>query len=317
MRTTLLIGWLVAATVRAASAQDQLDAAKDLYASAAYEEALLALSRVNESAAGAPARIREADEYRAFCLYAMGRTAEAESVAESLIERDPLVGLSAADTSPRVEAMFTAVRRRVLPKLIRDQYGTVRADIDKKQYGAAEPRLAELQRLLTAAEGIGASDEGLADLKLLVEGFLALARANVERAAASPAMPSAGSATGVPPNATMSESEAPAPVATNRAGTPRLYSFEDADVTPPVATFQRAPPVPTQLRALLKLRATPAILLLTIDHTGVVQKAEVRGSIDTSYDDLLVREARAWRYVPAMKQGNPVWYVKPVVIEIR
>ena len=101
------------------------------------------------------------------------------------------------------------------------------------------------------------------------------------------------------------------------AATPRLYSFEDSDVTPPVATYQRAPAVPSQLRALLKTRPTPTILLLTIDSTGVVQKAEVRGSIDTSYDDLLVREARAWRYAPAMKQGTPVWYVKPVVIEIR
>ena len=55
MRTMVLVG-LMAVSASAASAQNTLEAAKDLYASAAYEEALTTLSRVGESAAGATAR---------------------------------------------------------------------------------------------------------------------------------------------------------------------------------------------------------------------------------------------------------------------
>jgi hypothetical protein len=314
-----LVG-ILGGAVSAAAAQDQLDAAKDLYASAAYEEALSALSRLNDNASGAPARTREVDEYRAFCLYALGRTAEAEAVAETLIRREPLAELTAADTSPRLEAMFAAVRKRMLPKLIRDQYRMVRTQLDDKQYAAAEPRLGDLQRLLTAAEGTGAWDEGLADLRVLVDGFLALARANVDKPAS--AVAPAPTAPAAAPTAAALPADAPAsdapPVArAGGASGPPLYSVEDTDVTPPVAIHQRAPGAPNQLRSILRTQRTPMILILTIDDTGIVQRAEVRGSLETSYDELLVREARNWTYTPAMRNGAPVWYVKPVVIEVK
>jgi hypothetical protein len=47
----------------AAAPQDALTAAKDLYASAAYEDALAALTRVKESA---PELAQQADEYAPF-----------------------------------------------------------------------------------------------------------------------------------------------------------------------------------------------------------------------------------------------------------
>ena len=90
--------WIVlaASAIFAAAAvdagQEQLSAAKELYASAAYEDALSVLTRLSEGD-GAPALSRQADEYRAFCLYALGRTGEAEKLAESLIRRDPLIQL--------------------------------------------------------------------------------------------------------------------------------------------------------------------------------------------------------------------------------
>jgi hypothetical protein len=303
---------MVAASAIPTAAQDQLDAAKDLYASAAYEEALTALSRLSDDAAVAPDRTREVDEYRAFCLFALGRTAEAESVAEAIIRRDPLAALNTADASPRLEAMFMSVRRRVLPGLIRDRYRAVRALINDKRYAAAEPGLADLQRLLAAAERLGAWDEGLADLRVLVEGFLDLSRAQVEndkRAEPATSAPAAESVPATPEPTPAAAAEAP--------GEPPLYSIEHADVTPPATVYQRAPSVPAQLRTMLRAQPRPMILLLTIDDTGTVRKAEVRGSLDTSYDDLLLREVSTWRYTPAMRQGAPVWYVKPVVIAVQ
>src|SRR5262245_22841766 len=184
MKAIALFG-LVFLSASAASAQSTLDAAKDLYASAAYEEALTTLSKLADNASAA-SELRQADEYRAFCLYALGRTAEAESVAERLIRREPLARLDAADASPRLEAMFTSVQKRLLPSLIRDQYRNLRPMLDQKQFAAAEPRLAETQRMLSEAHRIGAQDEGLADLTVLIDGFLSLARAQLEARAPRP-----------------------------------------------------------------------------------------------------------------------------------
>ena len=140
MRAIVVAVGLVAASTAASADQDPLNIAKDLYASAAYEEALSTLSRLTDARASVPGIARQADQYRAFCLYALGRVSEAESVAESLIRREPLLQLDAADASPRIEAMFVGVQKRILPGLIRERYRESRAFIDQKQYGAAEPR---------------------------------------------------------------------------------------------------------------------------------------------------------------------------------
>src|SRR5262249_2247596 len=109
MKTFATLGFILAAAALAlAAAADSLGDAKELYASAAYEEALAALTRVDENSP--PETVKEAREYRAFCLFALGRTEEAEKVAEALIQTDPLLRLADRDRSPRIEAMFTGVR---------------------------------------------------------------------------------------------------------------------------------------------------------------------------------------------------------------
>ena len=59
------------------------------------EEALSELTRVKSSVA-APDAAREVDQYRAFCLVALGRTAEAEQLAESLVRKDPMMSVDAS-----------------------------------------------------------------------------------------------------------------------------------------------------------------------------------------------------------------------------
>src|SRR5262249_10869469 len=147
-----------------------------------------------------PAVARQIDEYRAFCLFALGRTTEAESVAEALIRRDPLLKLEAADASPRLEAMFVGVRKRILPSLIRERYRSAKGLVDQKHYADAEPRLAETKRMLSEADKLGASDPSFADLVVLVDGFLPLSHAKLE-AAAAPAPASAPAPITPPPAA--------------------------------------------------------------------------------------------------------------------
>ena len=322
MRAIVVAVGLVAASTAASADQDPLNIAKDLYASAAYEEALSTLSRLTDARASMPGIARQADQYRAFCLYALGRVSEAESVAESLIRREPLLQLDAADASPRIEAMFVGVQKRILPGLIRERYRESRAFIDQKQYGAAEPRLAEVRRLLAEAQHLGVWDEGLADLTELVDGFLTLARSQ-----AAPAALPATAATSVPPPSAPAPS-APAASEPARAaaapeppraaaGEPSVYHIEDADVRPPVVIFQSAPSAPNELLTVVRALRKQMVLSVLIDETGSVQKADVRGSIHPSYDSMLLRAARTWKYRPAMKNGVPVRYEKTVIIDVK
>jgi TonB family protein len=282
---------------------DALKAARDLYASAAYEEALSALTRVGSSAPDAAAA-REMDAYRAFCLVALGRTAEAERIAESLIRKDPMLTLDQyRDTSPRIAAMFAAVRTRVLPQVIRDEYRTARALASTKSPDA-ESRLTHVLQMLGEAQKIGVWDDTLADVRVLVEGFLDLSRASRPGFSAGAATP----ATGTIEPASADGVSAAAPTA-SRAG--------DAGVVAPVALSQPAPHVPPGLLDLVKrLRRTGTIDVVINEH-GIVEDVIVKQSVNAAYDALVVAAARTWKYRPAMKNGVPVRFVKTVVINVK
>ena len=140
--------------------------------------------RWNGLKAGAtPALTIEIDQYRAFCLFALGRTREAEAVAESVVRANPLVDLQAADTSPRIVALFTDLQKRLLPGLIRERYRTARASMDEGDTAATQAELVLVQRMLAKAKSVGAWDDALADINVLVDGFLELNRAAERRAA--------------------------------------------------------------------------------------------------------------------------------------
>jgi tetratricopeptide (TPR) repeat protein len=307
--TSLMILALALGTVAiGAGPQETLNAAKDLYASAAYEDALSTLASVDAGSA-TPDISRQVNQYRAFCLYALGRTAEAESVAESLIQKDPLMQLDLADTSPRLQAMFTRTRTRLLPGLIRDKYRTVKVSLDRKDYAAAEPYLIDLRQMLGDAQTAGAWDEGLADLRVLVDGFLDLSRAKSEQSA----RPVAGRVD-VPPDAkaaaaALSNAPAPDPVKGRR-----IFTAGDQNLVEPVALDQRMPTLPQQLEAIMNRSHRRGTLEVLIDEHGAVETAVIKDSINPTYDQLLIAAARRWRYRPAMQNGTPVRYAKTILV---
>jgi hypothetical protein len=88
--------------------------ARAFYNAAAYDNALATLAKLTGNAS--PEIERAANQYRAGCLYALGRTAEAEAIAEMMIRKDPQVRLDDIEMSPRVLEMFASLRRRLLPK---------------------------------------------------------------------------------------------------------------------------------------------------------------------------------------------------------
>jgi hypothetical protein len=332
---------VIAVLAGAAYAQDPLGAAKDLYAAAAYEEALSRLSQLSNGAA--PDVVRQIDQYRAFSLFALGRVGEAEQVAEALIRRNPLLKPTEGEAPPRIEAMFAAVRKRTLSVLIRDEYRMAREAIDKSDMAAAEPHLRLASQLIAAVRATGQIDDTLADLSLLVDGFLGLsqtaagqtpARQQPPRptAAAPAATPTASSApprTGSTPPAVASQSgtsstaaagppQAPQVTAngtaTARAAT--IYSGPaDSHLTPPVVINQASPELPRAVSEVMRRTAPKNLVVdLVINERGDVQEATLREPGEQVYDLLVLRTARLWKYRPATVDGVPVKYRKSVSV---
>ena len=294
------------------AAQDPLTAAKDLYASAAYEEALTALAGVK---AGAPDQAQQVDQYRAFSLFALGRTAEAESVVETLIRRDPLVEPDSRDASPRITALFAQVRKRLLPELIRDSYRAARDTMERGDLAGAVPQLEQVRGMLEEAKSAGVSNEALIDMGVLVDGFLDLARSSVERASAEAAKaeaPASAPAAAPPPAA------APAPAAAetivNRQ--PPVYSALDADVVAPVIVRQQMPTIPYSLARTMASSKGAGVLEVTINERGRVDEVLMREPVNPFFDSVVIAAARAWQYKPATKGGEPVKYMKRIGVSI-
>jgi TonB family protein len=296
MRTLATLLALIGAASLAAAQDDPLKTARDLYASAAYVEALAELTRVG-SAGSPPATTRDADAYRAFCLVALGRDGEARAVAESLVRKDPTLSIDQfPDASPRIATMFVAVRRSVLPQLIRDEYRDARTRAAESAPDA-EARLRKVRQLLDTAEHIGAWDETLADVRLIVDGFLDLAHAAEPRDAAGETIPAAA------------VREAPAAAVA-------VPSSAKAGVVAPIAVFQPQPNIsPALLSVVRQLRRSSTIDIVINEH-GTVDEVTVKQPVTPVYDKLVVAAAKTWRYKPALKDGVPIKFVSTVVINV-
>jgi TonB family protein len=298
----LTIGLICIALAGTAAAQDPLSAARDLYASASYEEALAMLTGLHDRNPAA-AMVEQVDQYRAFCLFALGRNAEAQKVAESLISKNPMLQLDRADASPRITAMFTDVRRTMLPALVREHYKSARTALDSKDFAGAEPQFVQLKGMLEEADRLKLSDPMLSDMRLLVDGFLDLTRTS-QASVAKAALPTAPAAVVAP--------ESPAlPVAQP------VYDIGASDVSAPVIISQNVPAIPQALKSFMKDGQATMMLEVQIDERGQVERASIRSSRYATYDELLLRAARNWRYLPAMKDGMPVKYLRTIVIVLQ
>src|SRR5438034_1359391 len=131
------IATTILTTAQLAAAQDSLVAARDLYSTAAYTEALAMLDGLHPSDRR-PDDSRIIEQYRAFCLLALGRTAEAQHAVEAAVAAAPSYHLSNTDASPRVLSMFRDVRRQVLPAIVQQKYTEARAAFDRKDFGSAQ-----------------------------------------------------------------------------------------------------------------------------------------------------------------------------------
>ena len=278
----------------AVSATD-LAAARTLYASASYEEALGALSTIDNGTAA------EVEELRAACFLALGRREDAEQTLERVVRRQPLHQIKEGDVTPKLVSMFQDVRRRVLPVVTRDLYARGKVSFDARNYAAAA---ADLKTLLTLVGDPDLASEAasLADLKMLGEGFLKLAEAELT----SPAKPAAPPAAPTQVTKTPVNTPPAGPVPSSPAG-PRIYSRDDKDVKPPTAITRPLPawkpPNPVAARATFR-----GILEVIVDEQGAVASSAMRQSVNPTYDKVLVDAAKSWRFQPATRATEAVTY---------
>lgn len=170
--TVLLLVGLFTTAVRA---QDPLDTARGMYAAAAYEDALLVLNGLRVDAGHVAERPR-IEEYRAFCLLALGRGDEAELAIEALIGAEPSYRPSEREASPRVRTAFAEVRRRVLPAVVQQRYTAAKAAFHRRQHAAAAEGFALVLALLDDPDMAAAlTQPPLVDIGTLAAGFRELA----------------------------------------------------------------------------------------------------------------------------------------------
>src|SRR3954470_7775849 len=136
----LILPFLIAASMtRVAFGQgpsrDLIGAARDLYASARYDEALAVLNDLRPNdAPGVVSDLKSIEQYRSLCLLALGRGSEAETAIAAVVTADPAYLPGDAEASPRVRSAFSDVRKRLLPEIAARQYGEAKATFDRKEY---------------------------------------------------------------------------------------------------------------------------------------------------------------------------------------
>jgi hypothetical protein len=273
-----------------------LTAARELYASARYDEALVVLNGLKPSAGPATADLKTIEQYRSLCLLALGRAEEAESAIAAVVTVDPFFAPTESEASPRVRSAFSDVRLKLLPGIAAARYEAAKLAFDRKEHANAERLFRELTTLLDDPQMNGR----LPDMRILASGFLQLAIA----------------ATAPPPEAKPEPKiEAPAPVAAPAAApvVPRIYGSDDAGVVAPTIIRQEVPNVPASIAGMTRERG---LLDLTIDEQGRVVAMALRMPIHPMYDKLLLNAVRDWKYRPATLNGAPVRFRKIVQISL-
>ena len=290
---TLLLALAIAAP--AGAQQNPLSTARELYASARYDEALLVLNGLRPGP-GAISELKSIEQYRSLCLLALGRGEEAEAAIAAVVSADPFYLPSDAEASPRVSAAFSEVRQRKLPDIARERYSTAKATFDRKEYPDAQRQFRDLLRLIDDPD----MGDRLSELRILVQGFLDLSAAN-----AAPA-----------PEPRREESKpAPPPPAPAAPAFPpdHIFTMDDPGVVAPVAMKQDVPRLPASITQQTRERG---VLELVIDEKGRVSALELKVRMHPMFDAMLLQAAKDWRYRPAMFQGRPVRYRKLVQVTV-
>jgi TonB family protein len=312
----LAVPLLLLALAAPAPAQQDLAAAKELYTAAKYEEALAVLDALKEAKPPTPDAALGVEQYRAMCLLALNKKADAELAIEAVADLDPFYQPAEDDAAPWVRAAFRETRRKVLPAALQRLYGHAKDAYNRKDMTEAVTAFKRVLKILDDPD-LALDKAAQGDMKMVASGFMDLAQAAASAPAAAPppAAPSAappatppaaagngGSATAKKPAGTSSPAEA-AP----------LYDASSQDVVPPLPIRRD---VPSWAFGPSAAPGTAVVVEVVVRETGTIDSVVVRQSAGKFYDEMVAQAARNWQYRPAQKAGQAVRYrllVKVVV----
>jgi hypothetical protein len=291
------IAIVVSGAYQELQAQVSVAAARELYASAAYEDALKMLEQLHRGNQAREER-QAVGLYRILCLVAVGRAAEADQALETLVAQEPLYRPSTDDLSPRMRTAFSEARKRLLPSIIQQQYRDAKAAYDRQDHAAAASAFAQVLEGLRDPEiAHAAAQPPLSDLKTLALGFHDL---SVKASAPPPPLP------------------APAPIVVTAAPAApptrdyrRTYTVDDEGVVLPTPVKQSFPRFAGKVP-----NAATGVIDILINAMGVVESATLRVRVDPRYDNQLVAAAQRWQYKPATVEGVPVKFLKSVQVNL-
>ena len=290
---------LAAASI-AAAADEPLTDAKALFAAASFDGALAALDRLDATNAALP----EVLEYKALCLLALGRSADAQTITDTLVTTVPMFAPADADLSPRFVELLTETRRRIVPVVARRLFADAREQYRAKNTADAQRAFHEVMTL--AGDRVWRDAAEAEDLRTLASGFIELldgapAPPPAPKAAAEPPPPAAPAAV-APPAVTPAGPKAVPPASTVAAL---------GQVEPPVPIRQAMPKwvAPDRVSAM---RTFHGAIRLRIGADGHVIDASIATPTHPDYDKLLLDVARTWVYKPAMRSGQPIEVEKVV-----
>jgi len=285
----------VQSTFAQAPAPDPIGAARDLYASARYDEALAMLNDIRPADPSGPANTAERksiEQYRSLCLLALGRGTEAESAIAAVVTADPTYLPSENEASPRVRAAFSDVRKRLLPDIAAARYADAKALFDKKDYKNAIERF---KRVITLLDDPDMGGRG-GDMRTLASGFMDLA-----------------TAAAAPPPAPPKPATPPPPPPPPQPDPNHVYALGDKNIVPPTVMRQEMPRLTPQMT---QQAADHGVIEVVINEQGRVMSAVIREAVQPLYDSQLLSASRDWRYSPATMNGVPVKYRKLIQINV-
>jgi TonB family protein len=303
----VLLLLLMFAAAAPAGAQQDFAAARELYTAAKYEDALAVLDQLKEGKPASPDAALGVEQYRAMCLLALNRKAEAEQAIEAVADLDPFYQPAEDDAAPWIRAAFRETRRKVLPAALQRLYGHAKDAYNAKDMTEAVVAFGRVLKMLEDPD-LAMDRAALGDMKMVAQGFIDLALAATTKATPAQPPPSAP-----PPSSTPGAGESGADPATAAKApeggaapdAPRVYDLSSTGVTPPLPMRRDMPQGSNLLRAPA---GTTVIVEIIVRETGTIESAVVRQSAGQFYDERVLQAARNWRYRPAVKAGQPVRY---------
>jgi len=215
--TVVLVGAWSAWPAAAGQNDDVVARGKQLYAAAAYEEALAIFARREDA---------EGLRYRTLSLLALDRLEDARRAAEALVIVEPGLTVSANDDSPRYIATVNDAKRAVLPQILRGMVSDGSKHFQAKRYESA---IQQFERVTALLSDPALNDADLKDLQVISEGYLELAKANVKPAGTVAASP--------PPVQAQAAVQVTPPVALRQALPPWPSTLPSAAAAPGAVTI--------------------------------------------------------------------------------